>query len=151
MALWPCGSEPLSTSLRRSVPIQLAWVPRGAPCVESQCRRNYSIPRWRLLHGGTRTFLHPVSLASLLPFMTPAEIRQEIIDILDDISPDEDLDNLDDQKAFREQLELDSMDFLDIVMELRKRHRVQIPEEDYGHLASMHTTVTYLEPKMKDL
>lgn len=83
--------------------------------------------------------------------MTPADIREEIIDILDDISPDEDLDNLDDHKAFREQLELDSMDFLDIVMELRKRHRVQIPEEDYGHLASMHSTVTYLEPKMKDI
>jgi acyl carrier protein len=40
------------------------------------------------------------------------------------------------------------MDFLDIVMELRKRHRVQIPEEDYGQLASMDSTVTYLTPKM---
>lgn len=83
--------------------------------------------------------------------MTPAEIRDEILDILEDISPDEDLDNLDDEKAFRDQLELDSMDFLDIVMELRKRHRVQIPEEDYGNLASMHSTVTYLEPKMVDI
>ena len=52
--------------------------------------------------------------------MTPAEIRDEILDILEDISPDDDLDNLDDAKPFREQLELDSMDFLDIVMELRK-------------------------------
>jgi acyl carrier protein len=43
------------------------------------------------------------------------------------------------------------MDFLDIVMELRKRHRVQIPEEDYGNLASMASTVTYLEPKMRDI
>jgi acyl carrier protein len=83
--------------------------------------------------------------------MTPAEIRDEIIDILEDISPDEDLSELDDAKAFREQLELDSMDFLDIVMELRKRHRVQIPEEDYHHLASMASTVSYLEPKMKDI
>ncbi|MGB7347413.1 MAG: acyl carrier protein [Pirellulaceae bacterium] len=83
--------------------------------------------------------------------MTPAEIRDEILDILDDISPDEDLDNLKDDVAFREQLELDSMDFLDIVMELRKRHRVQIPEEEYGNLASMSSTVSYLEPKMKDI
>ena len=83
--------------------------------------------------------------------MTPAEIRDEILDILDDISPDEDLDGLDDEKPFREQLELDSMDFLDIVMELRKRYRVQIPEEDYGHLASMSSTVAYLEPKMRDI
>ena len=52
---------------------------------------------------------------------------------------------------FREQLELDSMDFLDIVMELRKRHRIQIPEDDYIHLASMDSTVAYLEPLMKDM
>jgi len=43
------------------------------------------------------------------------------------------------------------MDFLDIVMELRKRYRVQIPEEDYPQLASMQSTVKYLEPLMKDL
>ncbi len=83
--------------------------------------------------------------------MSPAEIREEIIDILQDIAPDEDLSDLKDDVAFREQLELDSMDFLDIVMELRKRHRVQIPEEDYGQLASMQSTVTYLEPLMRDV
>jgi acyl carrier protein len=83
--------------------------------------------------------------------MTPVEIRSEVLDILSDIAPDEDLSNLDDAKPFREQLELDSMDFLDIVMELRKRHRIQIPEEDYGALASMGSTVKYLEPHMKDL
>ena len=53
--------------------------------------------------------------------MTSAEIRAAIIDILETIAPDEDLTNLDDAKEFRDQMELDSMDFLDIVMELRKR------------------------------
>jgi acyl carrier protein len=43
------------------------------------------------------------------------------------------------------------MDFLDIVMELRKRYRVQIPEDDYLELASMKSTVQYLEPRMKNL
>ena len=83
--------------------------------------------------------------------MTPTDIRAEILDILENIAPDEDLSNLDDSKAFREQLELDSMDFLDIVMELRKRHRIQVPEEDYKELASMASTVAYLEPRMKDM
>jgi acyl carrier protein len=83
--------------------------------------------------------------------MTSAEIREEVLDILRDIAPDEDLTQLDDQKRFREQLELDSMDFLDIVMELRKRHRIQIPEADYMNLASMNSTVAYLEPLMKDI
>ena len=83
--------------------------------------------------------------------MTPEQIRGEVADILADIAPDEDLSDLKDDVAFRDQVELDSMDFLDIVMELRKRHRVQIPEEDYGELASMQRTVTYLEPLLKDV
>ncbi len=83
--------------------------------------------------------------------MTSDQIRQVILEILGRIAPDEDLTDLDDARPFREQMELDSMDFLDIVMELRKRHRVQIPEEEYGNLASMASTVAYLEPKMRDI
>ena len=83
--------------------------------------------------------------------MTTAEISDEILDILSDIAPDEDLSGLVADKPFREQLELDSMDFLDIVMELRKRYKIQIPEEDYKELASLSSTVKYLEPRMKDL
>ena len=83
--------------------------------------------------------------------MAPEEIKSAITDILADIAPDEDLSDLKDDINFREQLELDSMDFLDIVMELRKRYRVQVPEEDYPQLASMHTTVAYLTPKMVDV
>jgi acyl carrier protein len=83
--------------------------------------------------------------------MTPAQIRDEIIDILEDIAPDDDLSDLKDEVPFREQLELDSMDFLDIVMELRKRHRVQIPEEEYEQLQSMQSTVNYLTPLMANI
>jgi acyl carrier protein len=64
--------------------------------------------------------------------------------------PDEDLSALKDDVPFREQIELDSMDFLDIVMELRKRYRVQVPEDDYVELATMAGTVKYLEPLLKD-
>jgi len=83
--------------------------------------------------------------------MSPAEIKEVILDILGDIAPDEDLSELKDDVPLREQLELDSMDFLDIVMELRKRYRVQIPEDDYIELASMQSTVRYLEPLMRDI
>ncbi len=83
--------------------------------------------------------------------MTADDIREAILEILSDIAPDEDLSDLKPDVPFREQLELDSMDFLDIVMELRKRYRVQIPEEEYGNLASMQSTVEYLGPMMKDI
>ena len=83
--------------------------------------------------------------------MTTTDIKGEILDILADIAPDEDLSQLDDEVSFRDQMELDSMDFLDIVMELRKRYRVQVPEDDYMELATMRSTVEYLSPLMKDL
>jgi acyl carrier protein len=82
--------------------------------------------------------------------MTSTEIREEVLDILSNIAPDEDLSGLKDDVSFREQMSLDSMDFLDIVMELRKRHRIQVPEADYPQLASMTSTVKYLEPHLKD-
>jgi acyl carrier protein len=83
--------------------------------------------------------------------MTAAEIKKAVREILSDIAPDEDLSDLKEDVPFRDQLEMDSMDFLDIVMELRKRYRIQIPEEDYIELASMTSTVKYLEPLMKDM
>ena len=83
--------------------------------------------------------------------MAPVQIRQVVLDILARIAPDEDLSDLDDAVAFRDQMELDSMDFLDIVMELRKAYRVQIPEEDYENLVTMDSTVAYLTPLLKDV
>ena len=83
--------------------------------------------------------------------MTPAEIREAVLNILEDITPDEYLTQLKDDVPFREQLELDSMDFLDIVMELRKRYRIQIPEDEYKNLITMDSTVKYLTPKMENL
>ncbi len=79
--------------------------------------------------------------------MTASEVRQIVLDIIADIAPDEDTTSLDDAKSLREQLDLDSMDFLDIVMELRKRHKVEVPQEDYPRLASLASCVEYLSPK----
>ena len=80
--------------------------------------------------------------------MNAEEVRQVLLDILSRIVPDEDLSVLQDSVPFREQIELDSMDFLDIVMELRKQYRIQIPEEDYANMNTMGGAVSYLVPLM---
>lgn len=80
--------------------------------------------------------------------MTAEETRQAVIDIITDIAPDEDLGNLKDDQPLRDQIDLDSMDFLDIVMELRKRHSIEVPEADYPELNTMAGCVNYLQPKM---
>ena len=83
--------------------------------------------------------------------MTREEIGKVVLDILERIAPDEDLSNLQEDLPFRDQMELDSMDFLDIVMELRKQYRIQIPEEDYEKLTSMGSTIDFLTPMLKDV
>lgn len=79
--------------------------------------------------------------------MNSQDIILAVKDIISTIAPDEDLENLALDVRLREQIELDSMDFLDIVMELRKRHGIEVPEADYSHLASLESCAEYLTPK----
>lgn len=83
--------------------------------------------------------------------MTRDEIRATILEIIAQIIPDEDLSNLKGDIPIREQVELDSMDFLDIIMELRKRYGIEVPENDYPKLATLDGSVAYLEPLMRGL
>lgn len=82
--------------------------------------------------------------------MTREEIRAAIVNIIKDIAPDEDLSHLKGDLRLREQIDLDSMDFLDIVMELRKRYNVEVPEADYTKLATLDSSVDFLEPTLKN-
>ena len=79
--------------------------------------------------------------------MTKDECKKVVLAIIADIAPDEDLSNVKPEARLRDQLQLDSMDFLDIVMELRKRFGIEVPEADYGHLASLQSCADYLTPK----
>ena len=79
--------------------------------------------------------------------MTKDDCKKLVIDIISDIAPDEDLSAIKPEIRLRDQLQLDSMDFLDIVMELRKRHGIEVPEAAYAHLASLESCAEYLTPK----
>ena len=83
--------------------------------------------------------------------MTKDECKKVVLDIIADIAPDEDLSNVKSDVRLRDQLQLDSMDFLDIVMELRKRHSIEVPEADYQQLASLDSCAAYLVPKFNAL
>ena len=82
--------------------------------------------------------------------MTREEVRRAVVNILEDIAPDADLSSIKDDVTQREQMDLDSMDFLDIVMELRKRFNIEVPESDYQELVSMDSCIQYLQPLLKD-
>jgi acyl carrier protein len=80
--------------------------------------------------------------------MTQDEVVLAVKDIIATVAPDEDLSDLDRSQRLRDQIDLDSMDFLDIVMELRKIYGVQVPEQDYKELASLDSCARYLAPKL---
>ena len=79
--------------------------------------------------------------------LTNEEVRKHVLDIIADVALDEDLDDIKDEATLRDQLDLDSMDFLDIVMELKKRHQIEVPQDDYPRLATLQSCVEYLGPK----
>jgi acyl carrier protein len=83
--------------------------------------------------------------------MTKDQIRAVVLDVIAQIVPDEDLSNLKGDVRIRDQVEMDSMDFLDIIMELRKRYGIEVPEDDYIQLATLDGAVAYLAPHMAHL
>jgi acyl carrier protein len=82
--------------------------------------------------------------------MKAEEVRSMILEVIHEIVPDEDLSDLKGDVRIRDQIEMDSMDFLDIIMELRKRYGITVPEDDYMELSSLDSSVAYLEPLLKD-
>lgn len=79
--------------------------------------------------------------------MTKDDIKKIVLEIIEEIAPDEDFSDVKADVRLRDQLDLDSMDFLDIVMELRKQHGIEVPEEEYQELASLDSSAEYLLPK----
>ena len=77
------------------------------------------------------------------------QVRKIVLDIIAMVAPDADLSNVKADVALRDQLDMDSMDFLDIVMELRKRYKVEVPKEEYSRLATLKSCIEYLAPKLQ--
>jgi len=72
------------------------------------------------------------------------ELRAVVLRVLGDIAPEADLASLRPDLAFREQLDLDSMDLLNFVVGLHGALGVEIPEADYPKLATLDACVEYL-------
>jgi acyl carrier protein len=75
------------------------------------------------------------------------DLRATIVRVLGDIAPEADLTALKPDVAFREQLDLDSMDVLNFVVGLHGALGVEIPESDYPKLATLDACVDYLQAR----
>jgi len=76
--------------------------------------------------------------------LTSEEIKRTVLHILGEIAPEGDLSALKPDVNFRDQLDIDSMDFLNFVIALHEALRVEIPEADYPKLATLNGCVQYL-------
>lgn len=77
------------------------------------------------------------------------ELRAAVLRVLGDITPEADLASLQPDVAFREQLDLDSMDMLNFVVGLHGALGVEIPEVDYPKLATLDACVEYLASRRR--
>lgn len=76
--------------------------------------------------------------------MNEDTIRQEVLDALAAIAPGSELGDLDPAAPLQDELDLDSMDMLNLITRLSERLRVAIPERDYGQLSTLDGCVAYL-------
>jgi acyl carrier protein len=76
--------------------------------------------------------------------LTPDEIRAVIFDVLGAIAPEIDPAAIEPERPLRDQVDLDSMDFLNVIIRLHERLGVDIPESDYGEFATLNRAVDYL-------
>ncbi len=76
--------------------------------------------------------------------MSPGDARREVYAALTEIAPDCDPTTVDPRRPIREQIELDSMDQLNVMIALGEATGVEIPERDYSHVNSIDGLVTYL-------
>ena len=67
-----------------------------------------------------------------------------IIETLTAVAPDADAGTLDPDVSFRDQFEIDSVDFLNFVLQIEKALGLKIPEMDYPKLSGLNGCLAYL-------
>lgn len=76
--------------------------------------------------------------------MNAGQAKTLIVDVLASIAPEADFDRLPGDAVLRDELDLDSMDFLNFVAYLHERSGIDIPEADYPNLSTLNGAVSYL-------
>jgi acetyltransferase len=81
--------------------------------------------------------------------MKSADIRSAVQAVIASIAPEADPAGLRPDRPLREQVDLDSMDWLNVVAGLHERLGIEIPEADYGKLATVDAMVAYLQSRRR--
>lgn len=80
--------------------------------------------------------------------MTKDEIKATIVRLLGNIAPEADLTQLKPDANIRDELDIDSMDFLNFAIAVHEALHVEVPEADYPALATVDGCVAYLGARL---
>ena len=80
--------------------------------------------------------------------MTREAIREAVVKALTSVAPEIDPASLDPNAEFRQEIDLDSMDFLNFVIALHASLSVDVPEADYPKLATLNAAVEYVAKRL---
>jgi acyl carrier protein len=81
--------------------------------------------------------------------MKPDEIRATVLAELTRIAPELEESGLKPGRPLRDQVDLDSMDWLNFLVALHERFKVEIPESDYARLGTLDEIVAYLSSNLE--
>ncbi len=82
--------------------------------------------------------------------MNIVALREVVLELLTEIAPQADIESLQPDVDFTEQLEIDVADLEAFVQNLRDELGVEIPEDDYPELASLEGCILYLAACVED-
>ena len=80
--------------------------------------------------------------------MKTEELKSRVLEILATIAPELEPGELRSDKPLRSQVDLDSMDWLNFLVALHERLKVEIPETDYARLVTLDDLLAYLRGKL---
>ncbi len=80
--------------------------------------------------------------------MNREEIRSTLLACLSDVAPEIAGEQIEDDTDLRDELDLDSMDVLRWVQGIHKALGVEVPEEDYGRIATLGSAVEYVSERV---
>jgi acyl carrier protein len=73
---------------------------------------------------------------------------ETVVTLLRAIAPEVEPDTLEPERPLRQQVDLDSMDWLNFLVSLHERFGVNIPEADYAGLVTLDNVVDYLQARL---
>ncbi len=81
--------------------------------------------------------------------MNEDAIREALVTALRSVAPEADPGTLRSDEPIQDQLEIDSMDFLNWVIAIHERIGVDIPERDYRRVATLDDAVAYVASALR--